>query len=273
MQPPSGCHPHPVQFTNTSSTYDPGIQYFWDFADGSPINNQENPLHVFQNTSTLNTAANFAVRLVVESQYGCRDTVVRNLSSYAVPTASFTFNPIIQTFPDATVSATNTSIASSWNHAWNWGDSSVDTVYNPNDHTYATWGNYIISLVVFSDFCSDTIVRTAIIEPPIPLSQFSGYQSGCAPLSFDIVNESEWGDNFLWDSGNGTSSTQENPGTIVYPAPGEYDITLIIFGPGGSDTSIVASAVTVHPQPIAFFDFGPKTVSIPTQEIQTFNFS
>jgi gliding motility-associated-like protein len=83
-------------------------------------------------------------------------------------------------------------------------------------------------------------------------ANFSGSPlSGCAPLTVNFTNLSTGGDtSWVWDLGNGSTSTLENPGT-TYTNPGTYTVTLIVQGPGGPDTLVMPNYVTVFAPPTA----------------------
>lgn len=63
---PSGCAPMTVQFSDQSYSPEPIVSWEWDFDDGTGSNLQ-NPSHVFE-------CGAYNVRLMIETQSGCRDT-------------------------------------------------------------------------------------------------------------------------------------------------------------------------------------------------------
>lgn len=77
---------------------------------------------------------------------------------------------------------------------------------------------------------------------------------GCAtPFNVFFNNNSSSSANFLWNFGDGTTSTQANP-THSYTSSGTYTVSLIVNSANcGADTSIVTNAITVGslPPPIS----------------------
>jgi len=69
-----------------------------------------------------------------------------------------------------------------------------------------------------------------------PLALFSAAPvTGSAPLSVSFTNYSQGTiTTYLWSFGDGITSTLENP-THVYTTPGDYDVSLSVTGPTGSD--------------------------------------
>lgn len=62
-----------VGFTNSS---DNALQNWWNFGDDGTASNDNNPTHTF----FFESSASFTVELVVESEFGCRDTVQKEVS-------------------------------------------------------------------------------------------------------------------------------------------------------------------------------------------------
>ena len=265
----SACSPVDGNIVNTSIG---SAAYIWSFGDGSANSNLQQPTHTFSNPSINDTT--YTMRLIVQSIYGCADTAFQNVTVFSQPTASFTATPANQVFPLATVNVNNTSSPGNWSYNWDWGDTTVTTLENPGPHTYNTWGNFNISLIVSSNFCSDTAINQIVIEPPLPIADFTGQGTGCKPLTVTFSNISQYGVTYEWDFGDGGKSTLENPPPYTYFNAGTYTVSLRVVGPGGDvDIEVKQNIVVVNETPIAFFDLNPKTVVVPTQAVQFFNFS
>ncbi len=70
----------------------------------------------------------------------------------------------------------------------------------------------------------------------------------CADRTVSFTDQSSNGipTAWLWDFGNGTTSTQQNP-IITYPASGIFDVTLIVFEIGGVDTIVKPGVIKILP--------------------------
>ncbi len=68
---PAGCAPYEVNFVNTSQ----GETFQWNFGDGSPLSNELNPSH------TYNEGGNYIVTLIVSDPASCNifDTITREI--------------------------------------------------------------------------------------------------------------------------------------------------------------------------------------------------
>lgn len=92
----------------------------------------------------------------------------------------------------------------------------------------------------------------------VPASFTQSINEGCGPLPVNFVNTSDLnaGATFLWDFGNGSTSTQANPGTVTYQAEATgkdttYVVTLTATTSCGSNS--ITSTVLVKAKPIAIF--------------------
>ncbi len=263
----TGCSPISIQFANQSEG---ATQFLWDFGDGQ-TSLFPNPVNTFINTSSVNIT--FPVTLVVQSGYGCYDTSMANILVYPSPEAQFSVNPTSQKFPNATVSLNNLSTTGAWSYTWSFGDGNQSTSYNPISHSYNTWGDYIINLNVFSDYCKDSISIPIQIIAPLPIPQFIGSADSCRPVTVSFINQTLYGSNYLWNFGDGGFSTQVNP-VYTYYNTGTYTITLQAIGFSGDTATILKiDSVKVRELPVAYFDRSPTQISIPNQPVQFYNLS
>ncbi len=264
----SGCSDHEVQFTNTSSGEN---QYAWSFGDGNS-DRVSDPRNIFTNTDTVDRQ--FRIRLLVTSLYGCEDSVFKTVTVYPQPQALFTPNPVNQKYPNATVALTNNSSSGPWNFGWTFGDGATSTQKFPNSKLYATWGEYKIQLIASTSNCSDTAAQTIKIEPPKAVIDFNASIEGCSPLTLEIKNQTIFGKQFLWNFGDGGTSSAEIPAPYTYNRPGIYTVTLTVIG---EDNDIVEEikkdSIVVFAEARSFFDYRPNEVSVPNDPLILFNLS
>ncbi|NOT31807.1 MAG: DNRLRE domain-containing protein, partial [Planctomycetes bacterium] len=82
-------------------------------------------------------------------------------------------------------------------------------------------------------------------NPGPPLAAFTGTPlSGAAPLLVAFTDQSSGATSWLWDFGDGTSSTEQNP-QHLYPTTGTYTVTLQVTNAAGDDTEVRADLVSV----------------------------
>lgn len=84
-------------------------------------------------------------------------------------------------------------------------------------------------------------------EPPIPAAKpkadFTGELSG---LTLTLTNTSQYANSYLWDFGDGATSTETSP-THTYVGPGLYKVKLTATNSAGSTTKEVEYTITAGP--------------------------
>lgn len=263
----AGCSPFNVNFVNTSTG---AVNFSWDFGDGSPGDIAPSPSHQYVNNGVIDVV--YTATLIIQSAFGCFDTIQQNITVYATPQASFIPTPLLQMFPNTTVSFNNTTPVGGWTYAWNFGDTTFSSLQNPAPHIYGVWGTFDITLIASSANCIDSVTQTITIDAPQPIADFTGPAQGCRPLDVQFVNNSQFSDTYLWNFGDGATSTQQSPNYTYYNA-GTYTVTLTAFGPGGQDTQTQQQIIEVYQLPNAFFTVNPSVVFIPNDPVLLFNLS
>ena len=129
-----------------------------------------------------------------------------------------------------------------WN--WDFGNGTLANVQNPSV-TYSLPGTYTVKLVVRNADGTNGITKTNYITVfPSPSANFSAnITTGCVPVNIQFTDKStstagsivSW----LWDFGDGTTSTAQNP-QKTYSTVGFYSVTLTITSSTGCKS--VASA-------------------------------
>lgn len=113
-----------------------------------------------------------------------------------------------------------------------------------------------------------------IISQIPPVADFDSLPSGCRPLELTLNNTSLNteipGTTFLWDFGDGSTSTAKNP-TYTYFNAGIYRVELTVTGPDG--TSVKSQIVEAYPSPKAYFELSPTKVFVNDEKVRFFNFS
>ncbi|HEY1047287.1 MAG TPA: PKD domain-containing protein, partial [Bacteroidia bacterium] len=147
------CFPEPVKFTNTSSISKGSIgASYWNTGDGGKYKQFE-PTHTYANAGTFN------VELITESNYGCKDTLLKPnaVKVKAKPIANFEFSGLPITTPNHTrLQFKNLSSANANKFNWDFGNSTNSTDRDPIGE-YGDTGTYWVELVAYTDEgCSDT---------------------------------------------------------------------------------------------------------------------
>lgn len=176
-------------------------------------------------------------------------------------TAQFQANPLEVCLGDpinfTDLSTAGTSPIQTWN--WDFGDGNSSQNQNPT-HTYTAAGTFNVTLTVqASDGTSDVEIKTGYITiHPLPSIGFSLVNQGCSvPFNAIFDNNSDSGNHtYLWDFGNGQTSTDFIPQNCTYTAAGTYDVSLTV-------TNTVTGCSDVLTQQVSVVDF-QAGLSIPT---------
>ena len=121
----------------------------------------------------------------------------------------------------------------------------------PNDLSLMATGasqGMLANISGLVSFCNAAEMRLGFMNFPLPpAANFNVAPSiGSAPhMVFATDLTSNQVTSWLWDFGDGTTSTAQNP-THVYANPGVYTISLVASGPGGYDIERKLDVVTVQ---------------------------
>lgn len=251
--------PFTVHFTNTSTGAD---TYTWYFGDGA-TSTDINPIH------TYSSFGNFNVRLVAFNNQGCSNNTTKNsFIRIQRPVTNITQLPQEGCAPFEWTFNSNTSSSEPvTSYFWDFGDGSTSTDANPT-HIFAQ-GTYDIKLIVTTaSGCTDTVIVTNGIKAGNkPNTGFNANPlSTCAyvPVNFFDTTLAPV-DRWLWDFGDGYSSTVQNP-IHTYADTGYFNVTLIVWNNGCSDTLEKVDYVHINP-PIAVFT---SSFSCATPLVRTF---
>jgi gliding motility-associated-like protein len=109
-----------------------------------------------------------------------------------------------------------------------------------------------------SSFCNspDDTTKPIRLSPNLT-AKFNTPGAGCVPYDAVFENVSAGGLSFIWDFGDGTTSTVDNP-THLYPIAGNYTVKLFAFD-SSSCNKIDSTSITISVKlnPTAAFTFSP----------------
>ena len=250
--PSNICVGNSFAFLNTSSPAP--LSAAWNFGDAT-TSTLLNPIKTYlaPGTYTVTLTSDFG---------GCQATQTKTITVLPKPITAFSASPTSSCTTPLNVNFSNASSGSVTNQ-WDFGDGSSSIVVNPS-HTYSTPGNYTVTLISTNlNGCTDTLVKTDYIKIQLPVAVINNLpQQGCAPLAVTFSSTVTTPDpvaGYLWDFGNGITSTLANPTHLF--TTGNYDIQLIITTTNGcKDTVVVPQGVKAAVKPIANFSATPRDV-------------
>lgn len=241
-----------VDFTDMSSNYE---SISWDFGDGT-ISTETNPSHTYTNDGT------YVVILSTTNMCGTNaesKTILISTLPVAGYSASATEGciPFVVTYSDA---SSENVISRTWSFPG--GTPTESTEENPTV-TYNEVGEYAVSLLVTSTAGDDIIENIDYITTKdVPVASFDF--SELSLFEYEFNNNSVDAVTYIWDFGDGTTSTEDGSLVHQYEEPGTYTIVLNATNECGTtkeekeitieaSTSVnnidILSAVSINPNP------------------------
>jgi PKD repeat protein len=231
-----------------------GSTYYWDFKDGASSDLRE-PSHIFRNTSSP-TQVLYPVKAYVETPSGCLDSALSNITVNPYVKAKFVLDKNVGCSP-VTINAEpipqigineyrwdfgdgtyiNTSSAEIQNHTFPDNTSGVDVVYNVK-----------LEVVDPSGICTDYQTIPVTVYSKAKADFDPQHILGCNPVNTTFNNFSLNAVEYLWNFGDGTTSSEFEPSHVFTNTTNIskiYNINLVATSINGCshDTS---STITVY---------------------------
>lgn len=235
--PPTTCRaPFDVNFTNGSDG--PGaISYSWDFGN-STTSTAVNP------TATYASPGTYTVRLNAVSDLGCTGSQSKTV----------TINPTVTDFNvpasiclNQPVSFQNTSSPAPVSASWDFGDGTGTAQINPSK-TFLTPGNYNVRLINQYEGCIDSAFHPVTVADKPAVAFTAVDTANCqAPFTVQFNDQTPGATAWLWDFGDGTTSTEQNP-LHTYTTEGDFNVSLTATTATGCTNTLVKTPyVLIHP--------------------------
>ncbi len=266
--PIQGCVPFTINPVPTITSLDLVTSYLWSFGDGA-TSTLQNPSH------TYIAQGSYTVRLIITTSLGCTDTLtlINAVKVGTLPSADFSATPLIAcAFSD--VQFTDLSVpADEW--LWDFGDGAISNLQNPT-HQFTTPGLFTIKLTAKNSGCPDIETKTAYINVLPPVSLFTAIPNCNNRTQFTFTDNSIGPLTWLWNFGDGTTSTLQNPPPHNFPGLGAYSVSLTVTN-GSCSHTLVQTIKTINENPDLTSDIVTlcrgNTVSFLATNINTANIS
>jgi PKD repeat protein len=225
-------------FTNNTSN---GATYNWTFGDGGS-STDANPTHDY--------AADGTYTVVLTATNNCgTSTFTQNVIITTAPGAGFS---VSTTSGCAVLSVNFTDISSGSPVSWAWsfpgGTPASSSDQNPTVQYFAP-GVYDVTLVVTSiGGSTSSFTQPGIVT--VNGAPNAGFTSSANGSTVDFTNTSLNATSYIWNFGDSSNSTDENP-SHTYLNDGVYTVTLLATNNCG--TTILEQTVVVSTPPTASF--------------------
>lgn len=196
-----GCIGDTVSFSSGGVNF---YSYLWDFGDGN-TSSAANPVYIYPDSGS------YQVTLTVTDSAGCTNMWVMPYFIHIYkPVAGFSYvvNPNGCFAPSVQFTNTSTGALS---YLWDFGNGQYSTQSNPYQ-TFNTPGPNSITLIASNEGCENTITVPNIVNyAPLSANFFYTQSSECYPISVTLTDSSLNAVSWLWNFGDGTTSSLQNP--------------------------------------------------------------
>ena len=225
-----------LQFTDLSA-HEPE-SWLWEFGDGQS-STEQNPQHQYAAPGT------YEICLTVENQFGS-NTACQTVYIFFGPKADFS----VETLGSGLYAFTDLSTDSILLWHWDFGDGTPFSIEQNPEHLYEQSGQYEVCLTASNPAGSDTFCDSVDVVAP-PVADFAYENTGTGEVTF-ADSSANLPDNWLWDFGDGSTSTEQNP-VHEYAEEGSYTVCLEVSNAAGTDE--VCMEVEMLLAPIAAFTY------------------
>jgi PKD repeat protein len=267
----NNCSPITVTFSNTSIG---SPHNFWDFASGTSLEINSPTITTSFSNPHANSDTTYTIELIALNNYGCRDTLMRNILLFPKVVAAFN---LVQNSncPPLNVDFTNNSAGGNLTYTWEFGDNTSSA--NPAPNFSKEYNNnapndliYPIRLTARNQVgCDsswyDTIPVFARIDAAFSLDDYEN----CPPFTIQATEDCSEGTNiFDWTFGDGNISSLHNPSNTYFNNTLQNDsltVRLIALGANDAAHQLCADTaertIVVFPKLVADFEFTADSVA------------
>lgn len=243
---------------DTSTIISGQLSRFWRFGDGDSSN-------AISNNKKYNTYGTYNVKLISTSQFGCKDSISKQVAVFASPNPGFTINKTNQCLAGNYFLYRDTSKIDqgSFQRIWSFGNGDTSTFFS-HASVYQSTGVYQIKLRLNSNNgCKDSLIKTVNVSP-MPKAAFL-INNAMQCLSGNVFQFSDssslvtGGYSTFWNFGLGAldTSSLDNP-TKIYNTQGNFVVRLNIVSDEGCEDS-ASKIVNVFPKTNISFDINDSS--------------
>jgi gliding motility-associated-like protein len=237
----TSCYPVLIEL-HDQSTGDSIISWQWDFGDNSDISTHSNPIHTYY------TPGSYDIKLVVNTIYNCKDTVVKtSMIDVGGPYAEIVMPDTVCKNDEIEISLTDTLNIAYLQWLFPYGSTSSQPTVN---YSFANLGfNNMVLYLSSDDFntCDKTFTDSAFV-PTLQSGFDISDTNNCVPFSIDFFDSSIGANSIYWDFDDGDNNTGEQV-EHTYESPGVFYPSQTVFNTFGcKDSSSIR--IEVYPLPI-----------------------
>ncbi len=265
--------PVTINFAYNGTSNNGCLTFKWNFGDGSPTSNSQDPIHIFA------TAGPFNVVLTVTNPggFGCGGgcggggtTVTKVVNITPKPNVSFTSTaPKCVNVPvDYTNTASNSG-QDSLKYNWDFGANAsprISTAENPKGIVYAVAGTKTVTFQIINSVgCINTVTQNISIKST-PDASFTSTAPQCTglPVDFTDTDTTSGATAYSWNFGSAATPATlalQNPTGVIYSTAGSKIVSFLITNSTTGCSNSITQTINVNQTPTATFTSNaPKCV-------------
>jgi len=242
------CDKTDIQFTNGSTISAGNMGYRWNYSDGT-TSTLTNPTHIF-----ATPGAKWA-KMKVISEFGCADSITKNITLAESPLAEFTNGPVCNlTNTNFQFTGTKPALPIFTTFKWDFEGEGSTTVESPSKLLSIIGKKNVTLTLTSNNGCVDAI--TKVLDVKLQSKANFNVNDVCDGENVIFVNQSSVSSgnlSYLWKFGDGNSSGSQAPRHLYAPGVSQtYNVTMVAIVPGGCSDSIT-KPVTVNSKPNSDF--------------------
>jgi len=260
----TGCSPFTATFSNTS----PGnyTSFTYDFGDGTTLTTTDKSS--VTHTYTTIAVKDYTVKMIAKNDCGVSESQysIRVSPNNIVPELVVNSTELKGCAPLTVNFFNNTKGASTFYYDFGDGSSALtSTAPEMIAHTFSKPGSYLVTLYASND-CSNAYTTETILVLEQPTVGFTSDKTiGCSGTIIKFKNNSRNAVTYLWDFGDGTTSTEFEPQHTFTGNAMNYTVSLKATNfQGCSNTSVKPNYINLVSPPQSIFTVLPgNELSIP----------
>jgi gliding motility-associated-like protein len=257
----TNCFSNEIDFTQSSVG---ASTYLWNFGDTTTsldASGLPSPSYTYPDSG------NYTVTLIVNPGTTCSGTQTQTIHlnpplipDFTAPPGECLYNNSFNLTPGGSYEGNGT-------FSWTFGSHatpSTSNIESPSNIIFDTIGAFPVSVSITENGCTASTGGILNVYPKPDAFFEVTTPTGCAlnPVHFIDDSQTDSPLTWLWDFGNGTSSTIQDP-YVTYADSGQYSISMIITTAHGcKDTMVFPAPLQIYPSPVAGFIVDPTYTSI-----------
>lgn len=236
VSPSMQSHPDSLVYLINLSSMGPW-DYLWNFGDGAKTQREEPEQHIYDTWGT------YLISLEASSEH-CNDTISKAIQ-IAPPVPQASMMSAHAGCPPLEIEFDNHSLYAD-SYFWDFDDGTFSTEAEPS-HIFYESRDHQVTLAAFGLSGSDTVEQNIEVYNR-PVAVFDTYPKESKNLKqiFKFTNNSVEGAYYLWDFGDGYTTSDEEP-SHIYEDSGTYTVTLYVWSEDNCpDTLVQENLISVQ---------------------------